>query len=69
MTGNCLNNNTKVYCVILGNTIVYNAKSSSVILKVQGNSIYSSCFEFISFFLMSKYTYIKLSQIRSCHRF
>ena len=40
MTGNnCLNNNTKVYCVILGNTTPYNAISSSVILKVQGNSI------------------------------
>ena len=29
MTGNCLNNNTEVYCVILGNVTSY-----SVILKV-----------------------------------
>ena len=43
MTGNCLNNNSEVYCFILGNTTPYNATSSLAILKVQGNS----CFEFI----------------------
>ena len=41
MTGNCLNNNTKVYCVILDYTTLYNVSSFSVILKVQDNSIYS----------------------------
>ena len=34
MTGNCLNNNTKVYCVILCNTTPYNVTRSSVILRV-----------------------------------
>ena len=28
MTGNCLNNNTEVCCVILGNTTPYNVTSS-----------------------------------------
>ena len=28
MTGNCLNNNTEVYCVILSDTTPYNATSS-----------------------------------------
>ena len=32
MTGNYLNNNTKVYCVILCNTTPYNITSSSAIL-------------------------------------
>ena len=35
MTGNCLNNNTEVYCVILSNTTPYNATNSLAILQVQ----------------------------------
>ena len=42
MTGNCLHNNTEVYCVILCNTTPYNETSSSTIFKVQSNSIYST---------------------------
>ena len=40
IAGNCLNNNTEVYCVILGDTPPYNAISSSSILKVPGNFIH-----------------------------
>ena len=47
MVGNCLNNNTAVYCIILGNTLPHNVTGPLTILKIQGSSVYSLYFEAI----------------------
>ena len=45
--GNCLNNNTAVYCIILGNTLPHNVTGPLTIWKIQGSSVYSLYFEAI----------------------
>ena len=47
MVGNCLNNNTAVYCIILGYTLPHNVTGPLTILKIQSSSVYSLYFEAI----------------------